>query len=994
MIEVIKVFAVITSSYYLKIIKFYLPLIITSCVPVMAFFQNSVWSIPPNYIEFPSFSITALPTQPSPTSGVPNYYGQFSEFMHNAIQDENGELRFFIIDGVIYDQNGYGIDQIQSVSMKGYSEIIICPVPGNCNQYYIVIPGIPGDGSRGGLNIEYAILDLSIQNVFTNRMGALISPNFGIPPGNQAIFGDPNTFPLSALAPNFKAIGESEWKSSMAITPLRSDETRFLFVMGEFDLFRYKVTSAGIIYDARPFTLSFPNAHPVIEHNYRAEMEVVETANGYRLAFAYPTSTGGAVHVSELDLAGNELGSHIFTIPRSTNLVIPKVRGLEFSPNKRYLYVTHDSNSNNPIPFSIFDTSSNTGVVITNNQFLNDVTDFKDSQIELGQDGFLYLVNNRRIASIGNADSPNSFNWDSSKASIQYHISTLNFPVTKLQLYPLPDQIDGGNYLGSFSTNEACCIQHSTFDVSANKGNEVQVGTQIWRPGNNPFNSMNGLVTIRNKLVIKNGAKIQANGMRFEFSPQAKLIIENGSSFSANDCTFTLNQYCSSQSLWQGIEVWGAPGFQPLVSGKFVVKNSLIEHAIEGIANSKHKKDVNGNPIHGAFEQTHNGGVIVLTQTKLRNNVTSILFEPYQGQLPQGLPMNDGSRFTDCEFVTDAPFLDPFFNTKAVIYAVLNLVHGIEFIGCDFRNLTSSNNPFSYSNRPIGIQASGTDFTVSALCNQTISPCPSSLQDPSLFENLSYAIYADGLPGGIVRISRSEFINNWNSITLKYLTSPDVFMNRFDVGRSIGSGNQLNLNGKGLYLESCNGYRVENNAFTTSYQGYLGIQVDNSGPDSNLIYKNTFRKFTVGSLVRSTNGDLGAGINSTGLEFKCNEYYDSIDYDILISNGSVKSFQGSCSDATGPANNRFSYTAQYGDIWLENNVPLNISYQFSSGGQNLAPRVGFFNISTPSINPTVCSNLPIFDSEQACPNLRITNSTHLQSVPLDPRGKGNKKELP
>ena len=80
--------------------------------------QNNIWSLPPNYYQFP-FG----PPQPLPApgdgyylgSGVPNdpndpldgYDGLPAQYSHNAMQDAGGNILFFIVDDVVYDKNGY-----------------------------------------------------------------------------------------------------------------------------------------------------------------------------------------------------------------------------------------------------------------------------------------------------------------------------------------------------------------------------------------------------------------------------------------------------------------------------------------------------------------------------------------------------------------------------------------------------------------------------------------------------------------------------------------------------------------------------------------------------------------------------------------------------------------------------------------------------------------------------------------------------------------------
>nr|MBA2584819.1 hypothetical protein [Bacteroidota bacterium] len=105
-----------------------------------AFTQNSVWSLPGQYGKFnPNLVLFPLPT---PTLNLPDYLyyqGQRANFSHNAMQDAQGNLLFFIVDDKIYDRNGFLIDEmkISGIKVRGSQEICIVPVPGSCTRYYI-----------------------------------------------------------------------------------------------------------------------------------------------------------------------------------------------------------------------------------------------------------------------------------------------------------------------------------------------------------------------------------------------------------------------------------------------------------------------------------------------------------------------------------------------------------------------------------------------------------------------------------------------------------------------------------------------------------------------------------------------------------------------------------------------------------------------------------------------------------------------------------------
>ncbi|HET6243683.1 MAG TPA: hypothetical protein VFF35_04100, partial [Bacteroidia bacterium] len=99
--------------------------------------QNNVWSLPGYYYQ-PGDLPLPLPT---PTISDQDlaflfYQGQRALYSHNAMQDAQGNLLFFIVDDKIYDRNGYLIDEmkISGIKVRGSQEICIVPVPGSCTR--------------------------------------------------------------------------------------------------------------------------------------------------------------------------------------------------------------------------------------------------------------------------------------------------------------------------------------------------------------------------------------------------------------------------------------------------------------------------------------------------------------------------------------------------------------------------------------------------------------------------------------------------------------------------------------------------------------------------------------------------------------------------------------------------------------------------------------------------------------------------------------------
>src|SRR5690606_1914366 len=139
-----------------------------------------------------------------------------------------------------------------------------------------------------------------------------------------------------------------------------------------------------------------------------------------------------------------------------------------------------------------------------------------------------------------------------------------------------------------------------------------------------------------------------------------------------------------------------------------------------------------------------------------------------------------------------------------------------------------------------------------ARCATTTFPCTN--YDESYFIDLTTGIFANNSSNRsqIADISRTNFDNLWRSIYLNNMEPPVVILNNIDVGMNLAHPLFYSY---GLYLNNCSGYTVENNDFTTTHNGYVGVYVNNSGTAANEVYRNDFSNLVVGSQAASTNGD-------------------------------------------------------------------------------------------------------------------------------------------
>lgn len=133
----------------------------------------------PNNQPYPT-KVCNLPIGPNSW----DYQGQVAQYSQNAQYDENGKLLFFVVDGAIYDHEGYLIADNDlrpgcvDCLPRGIQEISIVLVPGTCDRYYIIsgrarrytgqadLPCEWPSGSYEKSFLGYSLLDLSMGNVY------------------------------------------------------------------------------------------------------------------------------------------------------------------------------------------------------------------------------------------------------------------------------------------------------------------------------------------------------------------------------------------------------------------------------------------------------------------------------------------------------------------------------------------------------------------------------------------------------------------------------------------------------------------------------------------------------------------------------------------------------------------------------------------------------------------------------------------------------------
>ena len=931
--------------------------------------QNPLWSLPSDYID-----LNGPHPLPTVSSSQYGYHGDPTECTSNAMPDANGDLLFFIVDGEIYDKDGYLIGVLDfmlnsSLDTKGTAEIAIVPVPGNCSQYYIFMAGRKNYvNSFSSKEPVVALLDMSepssIPSNSTNKMGNILYCK-----KIQSVL--PNTAPSILYGSGVKQ-GSSYFAASK-----ENNGERFVFISTARDIYRFIIDAAGLHYDG-VIPVTFPSGNNDIP--FRGEMELVETNNGgnvkYRLAFyipyVAPINSGqhgsNVVYVYNLDFSGNiaidNNGIDKYYLAYENNPQTPisnraYIHGLEFSPNGEILYITHQANSDYPSAFDFFDFNTiSAGIQSVPGATTQDALNFENSQIEIGKSGKLYLAYAGGLATFSNPNTPNlgllnlsalTFNYSANREGDLGNDS-------RLKSYMLPDQIDGMDY-GSIAYPSL----HTITSYTANSS-----GT--WQPGQNPWNINNTEVYVQDQLIIPSGKNITIENMTFHFAPDAEVLVKQGGKLTLDNGSVFTNAKVSCDNsqgeFWQGVQVYGTtnqhqyPYNQPDYQGMLVLKNGgTIENA--HVAATNWKTD-DWNAI---------GGVIQSTDGVFRNNRRDVAFMSYSNHPPSNpfYEISNRSTFKNTDFVTDDDFIEKGLGIQD--HVSLWDVKGIRFNNCHFENnITTDKNNSSAPDR--GIYSLNAGFVVLAGCSASLpseQPCPQANLLKSSFVGLRTAIEATGAgTSETATISQSDFINNKNGVLINEFDNVSINRNTMLVD---GSGYNPNpfipITEKGIEINNSTGFIVEENDVTGTYSQFdnnnsksYGIIIRNAGGDENRVYNNDLASLKVGTDAIGLNRN--EFYNHIGLQFLCNSYQN---YKYAINIGEepddgIRLYQGDYnanSSLSVPAGNTFLGYSLYFTTWdINNGTDGSIVYFHNPNTPNSTPQNsnGFYYVTLSSTSET------------------------------------------
>lgn len=967
--------------------------------------NNNTISLAPNFWK-QSGGINPLPSGPNQGFGQ-DYDGSPAEFTHASIQDENGDLLFFVVDGVVYDKEGYLIDVMESgfitnglpTLATGNSEVLIVPNPFDCYQYYLFSASMYPSGN----NFEplYGILDLSLSNInYPNRNGAMIP-----------LSSTESMQSLAAITPNYEQItgvtpiNRGVLNMYYATTYDCCKENNLVFLSSTRGIIIYEITPNGIIYHSfldYGFNDVFGRAGT---SGQRGEMEAIVIDNEkIRVAapFEYEnfsvSETGVAIYFADLNLDGSLIPgteNHILLPKATAESIDPYINGIEFSPSGEILYVTHNTTSDPNYQWGIryFDfNNQNQGL---QNLIVPLGSSFVKSQIETNNEGKMIFVRPDRLVALNQPNTPDPNNWD-----LQFLPFQNNFTYQSTGTSPSWNTSnDGGeeSFLISKQIKQRSYIDYFFEMGCADVFSDLNTYTGTWSPGlnNNPFQSVNGIVYLDFTLVIPAGADLTIEDMVFKFTPGNKLIVSRGSGFfkganlTLNNTVLTINDKCDKNAMWAGVEVHGLPNSNqfPATStpqGKIsILNNSKIEHAYRGVSATRILNSTTYPFRPAGVDNTYTGGVIVGINSTFFNNQRDVEIGPYAAPNSQ----NNGSLFRTCEFVTNGLLNDE--NVTPNSHVFLSGVDGVRFRGNDMRNETPA--LYTWNTQGGGILSFNTRFLVDPNCAGVGLPCNSSNISftPSSFHDLTYGVGVLNFNGNqTFRVDQSEFINNYFGILAFNSNFPRITRNNFEVLPSAAPNETFDT--YGVFMSNCTGYTIEEN-FLTHFEDPLvngpgnayGIIIHNSGTASNEVYNNDFTELFVGLQAQRINGLFTGNDDEEirrGLQFKCNNFFgNTYEADLAVTSGRIRRGQGTCFSTQfnpdeSPAGNKFSSSqfTTYNDFGVSFNptVDQEIDYAHHFNAPPFITEPELFTTQQINLNPCFdgLGNPLLYDANKSCPS--------------------------
>lgn len=856
--------------------------------------QSKIWLHGNKIIDLSdsyNIGISNLPT-PSGTAGLV-YNGAIPQLSEHIEYDSNGNILFFMVDGKIYNKDGYLMVQNSSISNGIYADYpekmitySIVKVPNQCDKFYVI-----SNYCNYTTNIDIvqtphffiSLLDLSLTNVFypndPDKRGALV--NWSSPPTNYPI--DLTSITNYDQAPNgyihiSKAmilIDITNYAGNQNVSiPLvqfvvfQNNQNEFYLNTSQYlTSFDWKLDAAGLSLVGQNTCNDGVNDYI---YYYETRVAAKTTLQELKLANGYRANQNIAVSSYPQNSSISSCSSLIpailtaYEISEDGSTIVFLSLG-----NLKYVSTSNSQSSGNSFPNI---------VSITNLSAWNKGCFFRRNLYE-GQES-IYVFHQGGVDIIKGIDNPQT-------ASYIPNFITSSIPLMSNQALTFALDLEEGlthfnsvcgistaenlivapvqvyNRIDEIVSSSACCVFETNYNA---EGNIVVNSNQTWSPGNNPFNNSQGPIHFSGSITIQSGKHLQINqGLEIRFDEVASVQVSAGAKLTINNAKLT--SYSCDGKMWPGIDVYG-PGNLTNIAQSVVIggtsgivemqNNAIIENA--RIAIEVGKSNYNA------------GGVVRVLSGKFVNNETGVKFYKYSYQNNSAIQPNK-SFIQVATFETNAPLANPSLWPKSHID--LNGIIKLQIRNCNFRNTTPITSDTEWAKRGTGIRSFNSSFGCSGVL----------ASDHSFFH----------LTNGIVQFNLTSPINSFVCTGMHFngcmagilnlaSNNIEVYSNKFSIDQITAVDMPESVE-TGIYCSASTGYSIEQNDFNgidtsldgSEYPSGIGIRIVSSGPADNVIRNNDFESLLIGIHAQKENMNVGA-VQQTGLQLLCNDFaVDKID---------------------------------------------------------------------------------------------------------------------
>ncbi|MEN9347850.1 MAG: hypothetical protein RLZZ77_1361 [Bacteroidota bacterium] len=865
--------------------------------------QAPLWIMGNKLVDFSS-TVPEVSDLPQPgTNPNLHYTGQIPQKGQSCQFDNNGDLLFFIIDGSIFDAEGYliakGVSSILDLTSTQLvpnqvpfygGDIGITSVPGFCDKFYIFTTSTI---ENSNLCVLCSVLDMSLQNPnFPNepeRRGSLLSYELNEINGELDYFfsyeGD-YTYVEGTFLALTDPVALKNDSHSMELVEV-SESKKLLVLSGRKDgmlAFRFEPALIVAADNCSSYNPDFGQGY------YYGSVEAYDDwySPNYTLAAisidcnSPDWESNNAVSISSLSLNG-QISSTIMIPTGTQDFEHNLLTSLEFSPNGEYLWFTR----NNAPEIGVINLSNYTVSFPLEGDLSNFAFSELESQSNEQKSDVIYLCSSTALFKITAPNAPENsaleeVSWGGGLEPNTMNVFTSGNNIKSIQF----QNASGYNLVNSISANNCCHDFAEIENITPSEINTSNDGT--WMDGANPFNNQTSPIRVMGDLIFRDGTVTTLYNMTFEFDADANVIIEKGAKVSMYNTRFT-SLTCDAV-LWPGVDLLGTTTSSNSIDqnpmfgsdqGYLFMFNSTIENAKIGV-------DV------GTYALNKGGGVLIAINSTFRNNVDGVIFRKYRFTNSSGFVQNK-SKFTNCTFITDAHLNGSGINPNK--HVQLLGVDKILFSDCSFMNTTDLG-VYNWSQRGTGLYSKNSSFTVDGSNDPYWT---TNDNDQTTFYKLRYGIDCNSshLPYCTYTCKEQEFQYCLYGIVSVTTDNVKITLNNFTMPDASGISLNFDITERGIYLASSTGYVVEQNSFVgyddSSNPGVfpraVGIWVKESGVLANKIRNNDFNKLLLGTYISGKNKNSSIS-NSIGLEILCNTYGGNSNDIIRAANSTIRRNQG------------------------------------------------------------------------------------------------------